>query len=304
MLVHVVTKVVPTGLFLSAVGLLSFVGCSSNTLQQACSDYVTASRNFETSCLSVVPEPDRSTLVSREIQSCVLSSGASGSTVDASYWEGCAAQASNGCQSWQCPPFPAGTRQTGESCLASVQCASLWCKGTVVTGAGGAALPGAVQCGTCAPLLSEGAPCNAATDACAMGLSCFSGACRAKGLQGAACVAWSDCAFPWVCRSNGVCDSVLPDGATCGSGYDCGSNTGCDVTTKQCTPVQYGQPDATCDGEVHRCEAGGCNKASGTCPTRLADGAACDPADPSKVCDVYARCFEGTCQIPDPATCK
>jgi hypothetical protein len=60
-------------------------------------------------------------------------------------------------------------------------------------------------------------------------------------------------------------------------------------------------------GNTRRCEAGLCDMApgaqSGVCPTVLADGTPCDPSDPSKVCDNYAACFRGTCQIVNPATC-
>jgi hypothetical protein len=46
-----------------------------------------------------------------------------------------------------------------------------------------------------------------------------------------------------------------------------------------------------------------CNKTAGVCPQVLADGAARNSADASAVRDDYARCFLGTCQIPDPGTC-
>ncbi len=115
---------------------------------------------------------------------------------------------------------------------------------------------------------------------------------------------WADCAFPWVCKSTGVCDTVNADDTSCGTSSDCTTDTGCDVATKLCVPVQYAQPGEACDGQVQRCEAGYCNLTTGLCPTVLTDGATCDPADPAHVCDNYALCFEGICQIPDPATCK
>jgi hypothetical protein len=97
---------------------------------------------------------------------------------------------------------------------------------------------------------------------------------------------------------------VLPDGATCGSSLDCGSDIGCDVTTQLCTPVYFGQPGDPCDGEVSLCESGSCNKTVGACPAVLADDDACDPTDPSKVCRVFAVCFQGRCHIADPAACR
>jgi hypothetical protein len=289
----------------AVVGLL-FAGCSSPapSLQDACANFASITRTRQATCYGVAPVPDQSTLISREIQSCVLNSDAPGSQVDASYWEGCAAAADNGCAAFQCATYPLGTRMAGEPCLVSTQCASLWCKGVGVIGAGGSVLGNAVQCGTCASRLAEGESCDVANDACEVGLSCFGGACRVKGQQGAPCAARSDCALPWVCKSNGICNSITPDGQPCITSSDCTTDTACDVTTKLCTPKQFAQPGAMCDGEVHDCEAGECDKATGACPTILPDGAACDPSDASTVCGDYARCFEGKCQIPDPATCR
>jgi hypothetical protein len=35
----------------------------------------------------------------------------------------------------------------------------------------------------------------------------------------------------------------------------------------------------------------------------LPDGSPCNPDDSSTVCDLYAACFAGVCQIVDPSTC-
>jgi hypothetical protein len=143
-----------------------------------------------------------------------------------------------------------------------------------------------VQCGVCAMRIPEGATCDATTDACDIGTSCFQGVCRAKGQMGAACVQWSDCAPPTVCRANGICGNVLFKGQPCTSSLDCTTDEGCDVTTSVCAPVQFGQPGAT-----------------GTCPTVIPDGSACDPSSPSAVCEVYSYCFGGICKIPNAADC-
>jgi hypothetical protein len=293
-----------------ALGLLPLLSCgnkeplsASTLLEQECSAYANVFRSRETTCYGVSPEPDEATLISREVKSCVLSSGAPGSMVGANYWNSCASAANNNCGAYKCSTYPAGARQTGEACLVSMQCASLWCKGTVVTADGGSVITQALQCGACSPRLTEGSPCNLATDTCEVGMSCFQGACRKQGQAGASCVSWSDCAFPSVCRSNGVCGGVLGRGQACTSSLDCTTNEACDLTSKVCASVQFGQSGATCDGEVHRCESGYCNKVTETCPAVLSDGSPCDPSDPSAVCEVYSLCFGGTCQIPDPADC-
>lgn len=293
-----------------ALGSFELLACGSKeplsasaSLEQACSAYANIFRTREAACYGVTPEPDEATLISREVKSCLLSSGAPGSMVGASYWNGCASAANDNCGGYKCSTYPAGARQTGEPCLISRQCSSLWCKGTVVTAADGSVLTQALQCGACSPRLTEGSPCTQATDDCEVGMSCFQGACRVQGQAGASCTVWSDCAYPSVCRTSGVCDGVLGVGQACTSSLDCTTDEACDLTSKVCASAQFGQPRAACDGEVHRCESGNCNKATGTCPTVLSDGSPCDPSNPVAACAVYSHCFEGTCQIPDPAEC-
>jgi hypothetical protein len=286
------------------LAVMELGGCSSGgDLVQACTDYAQIDRLRQQRCYGVAPVDDESEVIDRQVEACVLSSHAAGSQVGASFWEDCAKTANNGCGGYQCIYSP-GVRQAGEPCLMSLQCASLFCKGTAVRGADGAALPDAIQCGTCAARLPKGASCGV-DDACEVGLSCFDGVCRERGGPGAPGHVWADCALPsWICKSDGFCGAVTPDGQPCGSSSDCATSTGCDVATKRCTPAVYQKPGAPCDGEVRRCEAGLCDKASGVCPTVLPDGTPCDPTGRATACDVYARCFDGICQIPDPATCK
>src|SRR5580692_3195475 len=261
---------VVTGLPALASLALVVTGCSGKidvSLRQACADYTKIFRGREAACYDVAPEPNESVLQSREIESCALSSGALGSQVGESYWETCALAANNDCAGYECAPYPPGTRQTGEPCLVAQQCASLFCRGVGVSGAGGSTLPNAIQCGACSPRLAEGVPCNVVVDACEVGFSCFDGVCRKQGVQGAPCNVWNDCALPtWVCKSSGECDAVTPDGQPCATQSDCTTDTGCDVGTKLCTPVKFGQPGTPCDGNVFRCEAGQCDMASGVCP--------------------------------------
>jgi len=278
---------------------------STSTLPQACKAYADIVSYRETTCYGVTPAPDETDVISRQVETCMLVSSAPGSTVGAEYWNRCAAAANDGCGSYDCGPYPPGALQMGAPCLAWSQCASQWCKGTVVLDAdGGSALTLAAQCGTCAPPLTEGEACDPITDTCEIGMSCFQGVCRAQGQQGAACLVWADCAYPWVCRGSGTCDSTLFTGQPCVTDLDCTTDVACDATTKLCAPIQFGQPGSSCDGHVHRCESGRCDTAAGVCPAVLPDGSPCDPTDPSKVCDLYALCFGQRCQIPDPASCQ
>lgn len=293
-------------LAVSALGSLLSSGCGSGSgesLEQACSDFEHAEATRESTCYGVAPFGNEDVLLARATQTCVLDLAAAGSRVSASYLVDCTAMVNKMCGAYQCANYPPGDRQMGAPCLTSFQCASLWCSGTVVTGAAGAVVPDALQCGTCAARLAEGAACAATPDACDLGLSCFNGTCRTLGAGGDACVHWGDCALPNVCKSNGYCGPVLGQGQSCQGSADCTTDVGCDTVTKLCVPLVFGQPGDPCDGDVHRCEAGRCDSTTETCPAVIPDGMPCDPNDPSGVCDDYAFCFEGLCQIPTPDTC-
>jgi hypothetical protein len=296
-------------LALALVVLAGFLGdgCSSPnrpSLEQGCSEFANIQSIRKTACYGAPQAPDEATSISRAVKVCQLDSNAPGSLVGADYWSGCASAANNDCVGFQCLTYPRGTRQVGEPCLVSNQCATLWCKGTTVAASDGSASVDGIQCGECSTRLPDGSPCDVAADACDVDSSCFQGFCRAKGQDGAPCLHWSDCALPWVCWGNGTCALSLAIGETCSSSLDCTSYVGCDPTTKLCVAIQYGPPGSACDGEVLRCESGSCNRAVGTCPAVLDDAASCDPTDSSTVCKAGASCFQGICQIADPATCR
>jgi hypothetical protein len=272
-------------------------------MQKACSAYTDIYHLRQANCYGVTSPPDLATVKSRQSEACVLNSSAPGSATDASYWSRCAAAANNNCRGYSCT-YPPGMRQAGQPCLASVQCASLYCQGVSVLDPGGAVLPNAIQCGNCVDRLPDGSPCDLATDTCAVESSCFQGVCRKQGQEGASCKFWRDCARPYLtCRGSGTCGQFVGQGQTCIVHSDCLDSQACDPGAKVCVPVKLGQPGAACNGIVNQCETGLCNKVTGTCPTILPDGAACDPNSAAEVCALYARCFQGICQIPNPADC-
>jgi hypothetical protein len=276
-----------------------------SALEQGCAAYASIYRARETRCYGVAAEPDEPDLIARQTESCVLNSSAPGSATDAAYWSTCAAAADNNCGGYRCATYPLGARQAGEPCLVSLQCASLWCRGTQVMGADGVALSNALQCGTCATRLPAGSFCDSTADVCEVGLSCFQGTCRAQGQAGALCAVSNDCVAPnLACRSSGICGSVVGKGQACSANRDCTTLEGCDPVQKVCVPFKFGQPGASCDDVVSHCEAGTCSQETGTCPAVLSDGALCDPNSGAAVCQVYARCFFGVCQIPNPAACN
>jgi hypothetical protein len=90
---------------------------------------------------------------------------------------------------------------------------------------------------------------------------------------------------------------------------DLGKGQYCDFLTKKCVKLGTATAGQTCGvvglGYV-LCVAGSTCSAmgamSGTCIAPLADGAACDVANPK--CTTPAQCIGGVCAIEDPATCK
>jgi hypothetical protein len=71
-------------------------------------------------------------------------------------------------------------------------------------------------------------------------------------------------------------------------------------------------PGATCDDDLAVCAKGLCPAALGpisdggtsVCPTVIADGQSCIANDASRICDDYAFCVNGTCQLFDVDACK
>jgi hypothetical protein len=142
------------------------------------------------------------------------------------------------------------------------------------------------------------------------------GTCGAPSAAGVACSANQDCAPGLVCTGTDTttCVTAVAAGGTCASSTDCAIGTACDTTTLKCTTVVFGAPGAACDEAEHLCTQGQCNipqssdpdagtATTGTCPTVIADGQACDDSDASQTCDDYASCVGGVCTLL-PAICN
>jgi len=280
-------------------------------LEAPCAHIVRVERARRAACDGFVPMADEEMLIERAARSCTLYWGAAGSAVGSARIETCAAAEEGNCaDAAECNTYPYGRRAPGQPCYSFAQCSTLYCGGVLVPDENGNANPRARRCGTCAEQLPEGVACNGVTDFCQAGtpgLSCFRGACRQRGFQGAACDAWNDCAAPWICTSDGVCGGGRQAGQTCVSGTDCLGDLSCDPTTKTCALGDYSQPGDACDNEFHWCWTGRCDIAAGAttgvCPLVLPDGSACDPDDTARTCDAYAYCMSGVCKIPEPNAC-
>jgi len=166
-----------------------------------------------------------------------------------------------------------------------------------------------------------GASCDRLAKVCKPGLYCDGNTsrCAALGNIGAACgegpsASWGGgCEPPLICAGSPLtCREPLPEGAPCSPNapFDCAAGLFCFATTSVCTAVTWAGPGARCS-EVQWCLVGTCitteyiaGIASGTCPALIPDGHPCDVPNPAATCDVFAECFQGTCQLPGGLACN
>ena len=170
---------------------------------------------------------------------------------------------------------------------------------------------------TCKPKTAPGdlgATCNSTGDCkapnhCTFGSS-DTGTCSAPVASGGACESSEDCSTGLICIE-GASSGTGEGGNTCGApkqvgdactGYDCDIGLTCDTaSTNKCVKVTFAAAGASCDGSTVLCSVGGCpvtsSDTTGTCPTVIADGQACDSSDDSTTCDSYAECVNGKCTL-------
>ncbi len=154
-----------------------------------------------------------------------------------------------------------------------------------------------------------GGACGASGTGCKSGLSCDFKTlkCVAPGGAGATCSSTSDCQQPDLACVAKVCKARVGDGAACTSSAECQAQLGCNPTTHVCGKRPNAKGGEPCTSFTV-CDTGSCNIAQdgtdGTCPTLIADGAACTSDSRAAVCDEFADCKGGVCKVSDPSACK
>jgi hypothetical protein len=293
-------------------GLLSIAECSSVSPDEerahACGAYATEGCRLLQKCR---PEAfdviwgDQATCTEGITTDCTTRLGAAGSGESPAAKSECARELSSlscdGAEPASCLPRP-GTLANMAPCRYAEQCQSQRC-----------AIGGGEICGTCAPRLPEGLPCNLDSD-CATSLECRGGSCRPFLRIGEACRLGIACREPLACKglgldpsSEGVCALRDPNDRTCGSGapfMDCDASQGLVCETNQCVKF-IPSPKV---GEA--CLAGLYCNGSGAC-----SGSQCAPIPragqrcqqhclyPAVCGDIIGKSGD-ECVIPNPNSCK
>jgi hypothetical protein len=291
-------------------------GGANVTAERACADVAAAYCKRVNECAPIIISllwGDEATCQDRVVPACVKGLAASSTGATAAGYETCAADVgATECSALVSRNMPASCRPSGGRVAAGGACGDDWqCQ------SGYCSIPSGEACGTCASRLSAGSACT--DDAqCEFGLNC-SGAlgskvCLASGMAGATCDDNHPCASPNVCigktvTASGTCGPGAPPGGACDtSGCDFAQALFCHPITKVCQRITFAKPGEQCgviNSGLVGCSGSTCvppGQLVGTCSAIADDGAACNPNGPN--CKAGAKCIGGTCQVPDPATCK
>jgi RHS repeat-associated protein len=164
-----------------------------------------------------------------------------------------------------------GSCSTGNPCKQSETCSSGVCGG------------GSNRTGSC----STGNPCKQSE-------TCSSGVCGGGSNRTGSCSTGNPCRQSETC-SSGVCGggSNRPNGSACGDGNLCTQTDTCQSGI--CTG---GSPIACLANDCH--DSGTCNKTTGACPARKANGTTCTD---SNACTQTDTCQAGVCTGANPVVC-
>ena len=313
--------------FVAVASTLWMAGCGSTSANQGCTDFANARCAKQNSCnpsATIRDYGDLATCQLRETAACSNRLSATGSSATPSFDEGC----SVAIPLETCPDFsddnpsnaciaPPGGLADGSPCIANAQCKNGNCN-----------LGPHTVCGSCGPPAQAGQSCETAT--CDRGLVCTGtpSVCVQLAALGQPCDKNTPCQVGGSCvgatgTTMGSCQAAVAQaGMPCDptramkAGCDAAQELFCNEMSMSCDMIQFAPTGAACgtvNGVTVECAgAGGCypaNAKMGSCMAPAADGAACDTMvgpgclSPAK-CVITNGGTAGTCQLPDPTTCK
>jgi hypothetical protein len=297
-----------------ALGLAIACGGKATAGASACADFQAALEpcvggnfdGFQSYCEALLTLPGTEPNATSDLETCARSLN-------------CTTLASTGAGPAACDAFSVGTLGAGASCVSSTQCQSSGCTYTSQTSPSG--ISGSWGCGTCDAPIAVGQPCGSMTQTnadCVPPAECIfgsgtSGTCEVPDAGGA------DAALPpgetivgmgASCTPNNsggpTIDGGIPTLMLCQTPLTCGPQS-------TCVPVTYAAAGQPCNDNATQCAVGGCNmtgpiptdggSGTGTCPTVIPNGQACDPTSSTAVCQNFSSCIDGTCQTINVAAC-
>lgn len=321
---------------LGAVALACSSDPETKTEAAACAEYASAYLGWVAKCGGSLSDAGQQHVEARRAQYCtsLLSlpgvAATSDDMMDCARVYRSASCATTGSAAPKCN-FKNGTLADGAACVTDEQCVSGSCE----------TMPGS-SCGACEPRTAIGGACSI-TAPCASGLTCStttmtcveivrngpggscdwtegqicepgldceptSKTCKERGAAGAACSSIAPCASGLTCSAMSrtcVEVTILREGEACDatSEAQCGVGLTCDPATRRCVGFAWVGPGGDCSAFGARCERGTCDRDTKTCPAVIADGQAC--GDPNAgVCDYFASCIDGKCQMVGSVVCK
>lgn len=232
--------------------------------------------------------------------------------------------------------FPNGTLADGAACNSGEQCKSGACT-KMSSGTGSSA------CGVCAARVAIGGDCStnprcvedatcsstsktcvamirngvggscdgAKYEYCQSGLYCESATkiCKERLPAGAACTSSTPCQSGLTCNATSktcVAPTSVGEGQTCGGTtfIRCASGLACEPTSSKCVKITWVAPLGDCSAFGSQCEHGSCSSTTKKCPALIADGQPCTSDRATGVCNDFASCIDGKCQLPGTTVCK
>jgi hypothetical protein len=314
------------------------LACGSSADPSACDQYFDAV--YTTGCAGpTLPSDELARIRARFEKACPANLSLPGVGTTASGLEACArairALGCGGLKADVCT-FGLGTLAPNEPCVSDSQCQSGACLGVPAADGGTQGCPVCAPFDTSCPNGAQGTVCgpdmtciaNPTTGAgscvaityadagekcdwvqtlCKAGLICngATSICSSPGALGAPCGDAWDCGGSLVCpAAPSTCQNPEQAGTVCTTDQDCAPGLGCGGLPMQtCMSVTWVEPGQACDVD-QRCVIGSCqigNAIRGVCPRPIPDGQPCNPNNP--LCDTFAQCVGGTCQLEPRATC-
>jgi hypothetical protein len=262
------------------------VACRGSS--DGCDELYQALATYDQACNLSVPAQDRWQL------SCGARLGLPGNGWSPSACAARVAAATATCSLAETPCVFTGSLPEGIECSLSSQCQSGYCNAN-----------GSSSCGACTARVPAGQACTLTAE-CVEGSTCFTptgataGTCTPQASEGASCQN-ALCLPDLTCNTTTMtCQRRVLLGGACQTSADCLEGW---CNSGSCAAVAYAGPGEPCDGAGTRCTHGACPSAGGggprVCSAVAQDGQACGSG---VVCDSYANCVGGTCQLT-PAVC-